>query len=266
MQGPVKKHRPLFLLAALSGLLVPASATALLLWACDAPRPVEEVTAKVADEKAPVVEEASAVSPGEAGAAKAAEVSLEAAAVEVAEKVEAAPAPIGVRVSTRTTMVYSAPRYGSDMRGRIDAGSPFAIYGMAGDRLRGRGLGAGGRARGRRLRLSQGGDGERRGAAGAAGAAGGAVSCRTSTPSRGHDRKGKLLAEVPRYRNKHALMYGREPVDYLEPHRKYAFVDLRKMGGTARCSRTRRADRAGEGHEARGAERVRGADPWRARR
>jgi hypothetical protein len=46
-----------------------------------------------------------------------------------------------------------------------------------------------------------------------------------------HDRKGNLLAEVPRYRNKQALMYDREPVDYLAPHRNYAFVDLRKMQG-----------------------------------
>ncbi len=231
MQGPVKKHRPLFLLAALSGLLVPASATALLLWACDAPRPVEEVTAKVADEKAPVVEEASAVSPGEAGAAKAAEVSLEAAAVEVAEKVEAAPEPSGVRVSARTTIVYSAPRYGSDMRGRIDANTPFAIYGMA------EGTGCAGegwaRAGGRE------GDGY--------------ICLKAATVSEAApqvlpvlpegqflpyvyakpraDRKGKLLAEVPRYRTRHALMNGREPVDYLEPNRQYAFVELRPLGG-----------------------------------
>jgi hypothetical protein len=45
------------------------------------------------------------------------------------------------------------------------------------------------------------------------------------------DRKGNLLAEVPRYKNLSALLNGREPVDYLQPNRQYAFVELKSQPG-----------------------------------
>jgi hypothetical protein len=222
--------------AALCGLLLPVSATALLLWACDGgPEGVRDVpsvrASEVVDEKAPVGEPVVEVSPGEAGAARAGEKGLEAAAVEVGEKVEPAPAPSGLRVSPRTTIVYSAPRYGSDMRGRIDANTPFAIYGMAeGTGCAGEGWArAGGREGDGYICLK---------AATVSEVApqvlpvvpdGQVVPYVYAKPRA--DRKGKLLAEVPRYRTRYALMNGREPTDYLEPNRQYAFVQLRPLGG-----------------------------------
>ena len=236
MSPVVKKRRPSPVSAALFGLLVPVSATALLLWACDGgPEPAADGPVRApevaADEKAPVATSVGPVSPGEAGAAKAGEVSLEAAAVEVAEAVEPAPVPSGVRVSPRTTIVYSAPRYGSDMRGRVDANTPFAIYGMAeGTGCAGEGWArAGGREGDGYICLK---------AATVSEAApqvlpvvpeGLVVPYIYAKPRA--DRKGKLLAEVPRYRTRQALMNGREPSDYLEANRQYAFVDLRPLGG-----------------------------------
>src|SRR5690606_20798391 len=40
----------------------------------------------------------------------------------------APPIPLGIRAAGRTIVTYAAPRYGSDMRGRIDSGRTFAIY------------------------------------------------------------------------------------------------------------------------------------------
>ncbi|MBK9758222.1 MAG: L,D-transpeptidase [Nannocystis sp.] len=226
------KHRSSPLLFALSGLLVPVSALALLLWACDDGE-VEGLTA-VGDRAGEVT------SPGVAVEAVAGPVNAEAGAeegepeeadeVEVPE-VAAEVTPSGLRVSPRTLIVYAAPRYGSDMRGRIDADTPFAIYGLV--------EGTGCAGEGWALAGAREGDGY--------------VCLKTATVSEAApellplvpeglvvpylyakpraDRKGKLLAEVPRYRSRYSLMNGREPVDYLEANRQYAFVDLRPLPG-----------------------------------
>ena len=228
MSHAVKHSSPL--LFALSGLLVPVSALALLLWACDDAE-VEGPT--TAGDRAGTVTSPGAPVEAVAGPVEArAEEGEPEEADEVAEpEVAAEVAPSGLRVSPRTLIVYAAPRYGSDMRGRIDADTHFAIYGMA----EGTGCAGEGWARaGAR-------DGD------------GYVCLKTATVSEAApellplvpeglvvpylyakpraDRKGKLLAEVPRYRSRYALMNGREPVDYLEANRQYAFVDLRPLPG-----------------------------------
>ena len=227
------KHRSSPLLFALSGLLVPVSALGLLLWACDDGGPEPEPT--VASDRA----DGAVASPGAVVEAVAEPVEAEAEAEEgeaedadeEGEPEVAEVAPSGLRVSPRTLIVYAAPRYGSDMRGRIDADTPFAIYGMA----EGTGCAGEGWARA----------GAREGD--------GYICLKTATVSEvapellplvpeglvvpylyakpRADRKGKLLAEVPRYRSRVSLMNGREPVDYLEANRQYAFVDLRPLGG-----------------------------------
>jgi lipoprotein-anchoring transpeptidase ErfK/SrfK len=141
------------------------------------------------------------------------------------------PAPSGIRVSTRTTIVYAAPRYGSEMRGRIDRGAPFAIYGLVeGSGCDGEGWARAGHREGDGFVCLK--------SASATEAApqvlpivpeGQVVPFIYAKPKA--DRKGKLLAEVPRWRTRHALTSGREPEDYLEANRQYAFVDLRPIPG-----------------------------------
>jgi hypothetical protein len=136
-----------------------------------------------------------------------------------------------VRTSLRTTLVYAAPRYGSDMRGRIDPETAFAIYGL----VEGTGCGSEGWA----LAGPRPGDGY--------------VCLKAATPTDAppqalpvlpeglvvpyiyakpkQDRKGRLKAEVPRYRNKWGLIYDKEPADWLVGNRNYAFVDLRTLPG-----------------------------------
>jgi hypothetical protein len=155
--------------------------------------------------------------------------------VVAAELAEAGPPPpTGIRVSARTSIVYAATRYGSEMRGRIDPNTPFAIYGL----VQGTGCSGEGWARaGHR-------DGD------------GFVCLKAASPLEAPpsaapvmppvpeglvvpylyakpraDRKGALLAEVPRYKSVAALLGGREPVDYLEPNRQYAFVELKTVPG-----------------------------------
>lgn len=204
--------------------------TALLLWGCDPPE--EEVAARPSEARAPEqqAEAAEVADVDEPDVPVAAEVAAEgeAVAAEVAAEPDE-PAPIGVRVSTRTTLVYAAPKAGSDYRGRIDPGSAFAIYGLV--------PGTGCAGEGWALAGPRPDDGY--------------VCLKAATETDAvpailpvipeglnvpyiyakprHDRKGNLLAQVPRYRNKYGLMYEREPFDYLQPHRNYAFVDLRKM-------------------------------------
>lgn len=142
-----------------------------------------------------------------------------------------APAPSGLRVSARTTIVYAAARYGSEMRGRIDPNTPFAIYGL----VKGPGCSGEGWARaGHR-------DGDGFVCLKSAGPTELAPPVQPPVPEGlvvpylyakpRADRKGNLLAEVPRYKTMSALLGGREPADYLEPNRQYAFVELKTQPG-----------------------------------
>jgi hypothetical protein len=218
-------------LAALAGLALPVLPTALLLSqpACDGGGESPAVEPPVT---APVASTASAAPPIAEAEQEPVQVEPPVEPPVTAPAGEAdVPRPTGVRVSSRTIIVYAAPRYGSDMRGRIDRDAPFAIYGL----VEGSGCAGEGWARaGHR-------DGD------------GFVCLKAATPTDAApqvqpvvpeglvvpflyakpkaDRKGKLLAEVPRYKSRFALTGGREPDDWLEPNRQYAFVDLRPLPG-----------------------------------
>lgn len=230
-------------LVAVLGAALPVLATAVLLaWGpgCDpdgegAARPQPEA-AQGASGPALASEPVAGTPTTAAPVAGAPEPDAEAAeaaeAAEVAEAAEAAPPPpTGFRVSARTSIVYAATRYGSEMRGRIDPNTPFAIYGL----VKGTGCSGEGWARaGHR-------DGD------------GFVCLKAAEPIEAAppvlppvpeglvvpylyakpraDRKGVLLAEVPRYKSVSALLGGREPVDFLEPNRQYAFVELKTLPG-----------------------------------
>ncbi|MBA3549207.1 MAG: hypothetical protein H0T76_22265, partial [Nannocystis sp.] len=150
--------------------------------------------------------------------------------------------PIGHRVAGRTMVVLAEPRWGAALRGRIDMGHAFAIY----ETVEGKGCTGEGWAR-----VDQ----------------QGFVCLRDTTPSRRQgkdlpvlnpgklvpfmygkplaDRAGKLLAPVPRYRNVEALLRGDAPVDHLEAHHQYAFIESRRVeGGVVLLDRSRRAVRA----------------------
>ena len=224
LPGPSPRAQHKAWLAAFAGLSLPILATALLLSgsACDG----DAAMARPVDEPAAVAKAAGVVPPEPPEPPEPAE------AVTLAEPPEPeVPAPTGNRVSTRTSIVYAAPRYGSDMRGRIDRGAAFAIYGL----VEGTGCDGEGWARA----------GHREGD--------GFVCLKSATATEvapqqlplvpegqvvpfiyakpKADRKGKLLAEVPRWRTRHALTGGREPHDHLEANRQYAFVDLRPVPG-----------------------------------
>lgn len=219
------------LLAAILGAALPVPPTAILLWGCDPPE--EETTAARAPEPAeaglPNAAEVEEVAADEAEDVVAEVAPTGAAGDEAVEADEDEPAPIGVRVSTRTTLVYAAPKAGSDYRGRIDPGSSFAIYGMV--------AGTGCPGEGWALAGPRPGDGY---VCLKAATVSDAVPAVLPVVPEGlnvpyiyakprHDRKGNLLAEVPRYRNKAALAYDREPVDHLVAHRNYAFVAQLKL-------------------------------------
>ena len=238
MTRPVTTPRPLrTVLAAVLGAALPVPPTAaFLLWGagCDGPAPAAEpsVAARAAAEAPGGPPTASPVEVGgPPSEPPEAATDVEAPAGGPAADEPVVPALTGMRVSARTTIVYAAPRYGSDMRGRIDPGAPFAIYGpVAGSGCSGEGWARAGHR-----------DGD------------GYVCLKATTPSEAPpvvlpvvpeglvvpylyakpraDRKGKLLAEVPRYRSRAALVNGREPEDWLEPNRQYAFVDLRQQPG-----------------------------------
>lgn len=220
------RRAPATILAAVLGAALPVPPTVVLLWGCD---PAEDEAAPVAaraEEPAGAAVDGEVAANGEA--ALPAEAEVEAADGEVAAEDEE-PAPTGVRVSSRTTMVYAAARAGSDYRGRIDPETPFAIYGLvAGTGCGGEGWAqAGPRADDGYVCLK-------------AAAASDEVPRVLPVLPEGlnvpyvyakprHDRKGNLLAEVPRYRNRLALQYDKEPVDLLQPHRNYAFVAMHKL-------------------------------------
>jgi hypothetical protein len=141
------------------------------------------------------------------------------------EEEEEAP-PLEVFASPRTTVVYREPRWESELRGRIDAGNSFAALRPA----EGTGCDEGW------MEVS-----------------GGGFACmRYATPSEEApvilprllegellpfiyakpraDRKGELLAPVPRYRSSRDLLAGKAPVDQLGPHRQYAFTEVMRRG------------------------------------
>jgi len=224
-RAPTPRSRRGAWLAALAGLALPVMPTVVLSTSCDGDAPVSHVVEVPAEAVAttepprgePVPEAIALATPPTVPATPPAEPEV--------------PAPSGLRVSSRTTIVYAATRYGSDMRGRIDRGAPFAIYGL----VKGTGCDGEGWARA----------GHREGdgyvclkSASATEAApqqlplvpeGQVVPFIYAKPKA--DRKGKLLAEVPRWRTRHALSGGREPESYLEENRQYAFADLRPLGG-----------------------------------
>ncbi len=229
MNTPHLSHPSRPLLAAALGAALPVLATAALLgWApgCD---PGGQGAAKDrpgrAAEPAPVIAVEAVAEPVVPDPVAPPE------AIQPAPIEPEPPAPTGLRISARTTIVYAAARYGSEMRGRIDPNTPFAIY----DLVKGAGCSGEGWARaGHR-------DGD------------GFVCLKAANPTEAAppvqppvpeglvvpylyakpraDRKGKLLAEVPRYKNMAALLGGREPVDFLEPNRQYAFVELKTQPG-----------------------------------
>lgn len=177
-------------------------------------------------------------------ATPAAEVHEEVVAVAdaVAEAVEAEPA-IAHWVARRTTAVLAEPRWGAEIRGRIDMGAPFAIY----EQVEGKGCSGAGWAR--------------VGALGFACLRDAEVTKRQPKvqPPVPADRvvpfthakpranpAGELLAPVPRYRNVAALQAGEEPVDWLQAHHQYAFIESRRVAGVGLVllDRNRRAVRA----------------------
>jgi hypothetical protein len=159
----------------------------------------------------------------------------------VAPEVEVEP-PLGHRIAARTMVVLAEPRWGAALRGRIDMGHAFAIY----ETVEGKGCTGEGWARidhqgfvclrdttasrraGRDLPVL---------------AAGRVVPFIYGKPRA--DRAGKLLASVPRYRSVEALLRGDPPVDHLEAHHQYAFIESRRVaGGIVLVDRSRRAVRA----------------------
>src|SRR5690606_9599244 len=122
---------------ALAGLALPLAPTAalvLLTPSCDDEVEAEAAAAaSEADEGAEPAPRSAAAQP-RAAAEPEAEPEAAAEPGEPPEVVEDAPPPIplGFRAAGRTIVTYAAPRYGSEMRGRIDSGSAFAIYELVG--------------------------------------------------------------------------------------------------------------------------------------
>lgn len=163
--------------------------------------------------------------------------SLAAAAEDEAEP------PIGQRVSRRTTLVFAEPRWGAELRGRIDMDNAFAIY----EFVEGKGCTGEGWARVDAMGyacLKGSTVSKRKGRAQPPMPAGRVVPYVYAKPRA--DRAGQLLAPVPRYRNAAALARGDEPRDWLAPHHQYAFVASQKVPGvgTVLVDRSRRAVRA----------------------
>lgn len=150
--------------------------------------------------------------------------------------------PIGHRVSRRTTLVFSEPRWGSELRGRIDMDNPFAIYEL----VDGKGCTGGGWARVdamgyaclRGATVSK-----RKGKVQPPMPAGRVVPYVYAKPKA--DKAGELLAPVPRWRSAAALARGDAPRDWLEPHHQYAFVASQRVPGVGvvYLDRSRRAVR-----------------------
>ncbi len=155
------------------------------------------------------------------------------------EEVEPA---IGHRIAGRTTVVLAEPRWGAALRGRIDMGHPFAIY----ETVEGKGCSGEGWARVDQqgfVCLREAAPSRRQGKPLPTLAAGRVVPFIYGKPRA--DRAGKLLAPVPRYRSVEALLRGDAPVDHLEAHHQYAFIESRRVaGGVVLLDRSRRVVRA----------------------
>jgi hypothetical protein len=161
----------------------------------------------------------------------------------VADAEDEAEPPIGHRVSRRTTLVFAEPRWGAELRGRVDMDNPFAIY----EFVEGKGCTGEGWARVDAMGyacLKGSTVSKRKGRAQPPMPAGRVVPYVYAKPRA--DRAGQLLAPVPRYRNAAALARGDEPRDWLAPHHQYAFVASQKLPGvgTVLVDRSRRAVRA----------------------
>ena len=150
--------------------------------------------------------------------------------------------PIGHRVAGRTTVVLAEPRWGAALRGRIDMGNAFAIYETA----PGKGCTGEGWARVDQqgfVCLRDTAPSRRRGKSLPVTAPGKRVPFMYGKPRA--DKAGELLAPVPRYRSVDALLRGDAPVDDLEAHHQYAFIESRRVtGGVVLLDRSRRAVRA----------------------
>ncbi len=173
------------------------------------------------------------------------EVSEVAEAIEVAEAADSEPA-IGHWVARRTLAVLAEPRWGAEVRGRIDMGAPFAIYEKI-DRAEGRGCSGAGWARVDALGFACLRDAEvtRRPSRAQPIVAPGRVVPFVYAKPRA-DAAGVLLAPVPRYRSVAALAAGEAPVDWLQAHHQYAFVESRRVAGVGLVliDRNRRAVQA----------------------
>ncbi|MCB9755269.1 MAG: L,D-transpeptidase [Myxococcales bacterium] len=139
--------------------------------------------------------------------------------------------PLGYRVAKRTTMVYFEPRFGSELRGRVDKHNSFAIYELV-------------KSAGAKDECDEG--------EGWARVADHGYVClrryheETERPPAPQpvlpeglnvpyiyahpeqDRAGNVAIPVPRYRSKFGLFRGQKPSEYLVGNRQYAFVELKR--------------------------------------
>lgn len=217
-------------LTALTGAALPLAPTLLALFgpSCDAaqdeppPTPPPTLTRDTPAEPAPPPLTADAAPPPPAAGPDAAP------ADAPAELADEAPKPIGLRLASRTLLAYAAPSYGSDLRGRIDLGNTLAIYAM----VEGTGCTGEGWAladHGSYVCLKNAVASEQAPVQHPIVPEGLVVPYIYAKPRA--DRKGNLLAEVPRYRNKSAYVSGREPVDLLVANHQYAFVAEENVPG-----------------------------------
>ncbi len=134
--------------------------------------------------------------------------------------------PLAHRIARKTILVFAEPRWNAEIRGRIDMGQPFEIYEPAeGKGCTGEGwarVGAQGFAC---LRDSE--PSERSGKTLPVVPAGRVVPF-TYAKARA-DKAGQLLAPVPRFRSLTAMVAGEQPLDWLQPHHQYAFVESRRV-------------------------------------
>lgn len=207
---------------ALAGAALPLIPTLLLLGpSCDEPAALPPHPPAPAPTQ-PVSPPAPTPPPGPAGPADPAGPTPPADPAEgVALAETEAPTPIGFRLASRTLLAYAAPRYGSDLRGRIDLGNTLAIF----EKVEGSGCAGEGWARvdhASYVCLKNTTSSETAPVQHPVVPEGLTVPFIYAKPKA--DRKGKLLAEVPRYKSKSALIADREPVDYLAPNHQYAFV------------------------------------------
>ncbi|MCY1062363.1 L,D-transpeptidase [Nannocystis sp. SCPEA4] len=235
MSAPrVRTSRPW--LAALAGLALPIGPTAALVMfgpSCDDEADDEAIEAIAAVARPDVREAAHAAEDDEAEpadddappAAAPGEPRPAAAAPEV---VVTPPLPLGIRGAARTIITYASPRYGSEMRGRIDGGRTFAIYEL----VQGPDCPGEGWARVDHddyACLKNAIADERAPALQPLIPEGLLVPFIYAKPRA--DRRGNLLAEVPRYKSKFALTSGAEPLEILAANHQYAFVEELQIPG-----------------------------------